>query len=239
MTRIYLSNSLQCGQDLTLDPVITHRLTHVLRLNNGDCFTVFNGNGGEFQAKIIALKKNSCEIKIGKFSDKNLESPLKIHLGQVISRGEKMDYTIQKATELGITTITPLFSEHCNVQLGLDRLRKRIEHWQITAITACEQCGRCLIPKIFPAQNLNDWLHSPLSLTRIMLNNCGIHSLKNIKLEQEITLLVGPEGGFSSEEITIAQKNNFISIKLGPRILRTETAALAAISALQILEGDW
>lgn len=240
MIRIYIDTPLQCGQTLALNVDITHRILHVLRLKTGDQLILFNNTGGEFQATITAIKKNHGSVIIEKFIEKNLESPLHIHLGQVISRGEKMDYTIQKATELGVTAITPLFSEHCNVQLDEKRLAKRLEHWQATAIAASEQCGRCFIPKIFPAQNLSNWIGQNTSDLRIVLDHCTTNKLKNIATtSNNVALLIGPEGGLSNNEISLAQQNNFIAVQLGPRILRTETAALAAISALQILMGDW
>jgi len=239
MTRIYVDTPLHCGQNLNLSAAITHRILRVLRLKIGDQLTLFNSTNGEFQTTITAIKKNHCGVIVEKFIEKNLESPLRIHLGQVISRGEKMDYTIQKATELGVTTITPLFSEHCNVKLDTERTAKRLEHWQATAIAASEQCGRCFIPKIFPAENLEQWLTAAHPETCIILDHCSPNKIKNIPLTNEIVLLVGPEGGFSDNEILIAEQNNFIPMQLGPRILRTETAALAAISALQVLQGDW
>jgi len=239
MIRIYFDAEWQCGQELILSAVVTHRILHVLRLKAGDRLVLFNSADGEFQAAITAIKKNSCSVAIEKFIQKNVESPLRIHLGQAISRGEKMDYTIQKATELGVTAITPLFSEHCNVKLDEERVAKRLEHWQATAIAASEQSGRCFIPKIFPAENLEQWLPKAPSGTRIILDHRSPNQIKNILLTNEITLLVGPEGGFSDNEILLAKQNNFIPVQLGPRILRTETAALAAISALQVLQGDW
>lgn len=239
MIRIYFNAEWKCGQELILSAAITHRILHVLRLKIGDQLILFHGADGEFQATITAMKKNSCTVTIEKFIPKNIESPLHIHLGQVISRGEKMDYTIQKATELGVTAITPLFSEHCNVRLNEERTTKRLEHWQATAIAASEQCGRCFIPKIFPAENLEEWLQKALPGTRIILDHRSPNKIKNISLTNEIVLLVGPEGGFSDHEILLAKQNNFIPVQLGPRILRTETAALAAISALQTLKGDW
>lgn len=240
MTRLYINTPLQCGQTLALNADITHRILHVLRLKTGDQLILFNNTGGEFQTTIATIKKNNCSVTIEKFIEKNLESPLHIHLGQVISRGEKMDYTIQKATELGVAAITPLFSEHCNVQLDEKRLTKRLEHWQATAIAACEQCGRCFIPKIFPAQKLSNWFGQNTSGLRIMLDHRATNKLKNIAPKSpNVTLLIGPEGGLSNSEILLAQQNNFVAVQLGPRILRTETAALAAISALQVLMGDW
>ncbi len=239
MVRIYFDSEWQCGQELILNTAITHRILHVLRLKVGDQLALFNSVDGEFQATITAIKKNNCSVAIENFIPKNVESPLCIHLGQVIARGEKMDYTIQKATELGISAITPLFSEYCNVKLDAERTTKRLEHWQATAIAASEQCGRCFIPKIFPAENLEQWLTATHPKTRIILDHRSPNQIKNIPLTNEMVLLVGPEGGFSDNEILLAEQNNFIPVQLGPRILRTETAALAALSALQTLKGDW
>jgi len=239
MSRIYYPAQLQVDQIVVLNSTTTHRLLHVLRLKTEDKFFLFNNTGHEFQAIITTIKKNHCEVLIEKTTPKNHESPLNLHLGQVLARGEKMDYIIQKATELGASSITPLFSEHCNVQLEGKRLINRLEHWRLTAIAACEQCGRCVLPRVMEAQTLTAWLMLKRPGLCIVLDHCATQRLTSQTFTNEIFLLVGPEGGFSDDELTIAQKHGFIATKLGPRILRTETAALAAISALQALTGDF
>lgn len=195
--------------------------------------------GGEYIAKLIAIDKKTARIHIEKFQAGILESPLKIHLGQSIARGEKMDFIVQKAVELGVSEITPLFSEFCNVRLEQERSTKRISHWQEIAIHAAEQCGRCIVPKINITQNLKSWAEQVTAELKLVLSPIANQSLQTIKTTTHSTaILIGPEGGLSEKEISFAVQCNFISVKLGPRVLRTETAALVAASILQAKIGD-
>lgn len=245
LTRIFYPYKIDINTDIVLDTKASNHLLRVLRLEIDASLTLFNGDGGEFFAKISAIKNHCAVVKIIEFISKTVESPLKIHLAQGIGRGEKMDYVIQKAVELGVYQITPLFTEYCNVKLNEERAEKKISHWQPIIISACEQSGRNYLPKIAAPQNLINWLeHDVISENKnplkIILDPSASSSLTDIyNNHSEVTILVGPEGGLSANEIELAKKHNFIGIKLGPRILRTETAALAAISALQTKFGDF
>ncbi|EKE01168.1 MAG: hypothetical protein ACD_21C00200G0001 [uncultured bacterium] len=200
---------------------------------------VFNDSGGEFHSVIASIRKNLAIVTIGNFIERHNESPLQIHLGQGISRGEKMDFTIQKAVELGVNSITPLFTEHCNIKLKDERLENRMRHWQEVAISAAGQSGRCYVPKILPARSLEDWLTTTSDLC-LVLDPEASGKIAAIKEQPRCaTILVGPEGGLSDKELVLAKKNKFAPIRLGPRILRTETAALTMISVLQSKWGDF
>jgi len=234
--RIYTANNLEPNCKIILNIPASKHILHVLRLKLGSSLILFNGAGGEYNAELYAIDKQKAIIQVQEFVNKQSESPLKIHLAQGISRGEKMDYTIQKAVELGVHKITPLFTERCNIKLSGERLQKRISHWQAIAISACEQSGRTYIPKIEYAKDLATWLnqdHSGLCLT---LYHKVTQSIANLKPSSAINILIGPEGGLSDYEINLTTQHNFTPIHFGPRILRTETAALAAIS---ILQGRW
>ena len=168
----------------------------------------------------------------------NVESPLFIELGQVISRGDKMEFTIQKAVELGISKITPLYSSRCGVKLDDKRKDKKVEQWQKIAISACEQCGRNVVPKVGEITNIDDWYSKDPEALSLTLDPKASIKLSEIKLKSKLRLLIGPEGGLDDSEIQKASENNFVGVTLGPRILRTETAALAALSILGCTFGD-
>lgn len=239
LPRIFVATKLIPKQEIILDTNVSNHLLQVLRLKVNDPLKIFNDSGGEFSAIITAINKHHATVLIKEFVQCNRESPLQIHLGQGISRGEKMDFTIQKAVELGVNTITPLFTEHCNVKLKNERLENRLRHWHGVAISAAEQSGRCYVSKILPTQTLGDWFTTTTSLC-LVLDHRATNNLSDIKERpSSATLLIGPEGGLSDKEIIFAKQNNFLPVKLGPRILRTETAALAAISVLQAKWGDF
>lgn len=238
--RIFISAELKSKQEIILDINSSNHLLRVLRLKINDSLIIFNNSDVEFHANIISIDKNRAVVVfINEFVKCSRESPLQIHLGQGISRGEKMDFTVQKAVELGVNIITPLFTEHCNVKLKDERLENRIRHWQGVAISASEQSGRCFVANILLPQNLKDWLSKATGL-RLVLDPYSNTMLSDIKEKPEcVTLLIGPEGGLSDREIALAAQKNFLPINLGPRILRTETAGLAAISVLQAKWGDF
>ena len=245
ISRIYIPTAIneKDNSEIVLDGSTSNYLINVLRLQIGNSLILFDGKiKGEFNAEIIALANKKVVVKISKFISQNKESPLLIHLAQGISRGEKMDYTIQKAVELGVNSITPLFTEYCNVKLLGDRLDNRLAHWQKIAISACEQSGRCIVPKILPAEHINHWLQSSMPRGEcIFLDHRAKQSFKDKtqnKSFNEYTLIIGPEGGLSEEERQKLKQHNFNGVKLGPRVLRTETAALVAISVIQNLYGD-
>jgi 16S rRNA (uracil1498-N3)-methyltransferase len=238
--RIFQAVPLKLNTEICLDEPAREYVRTVLRLPLGAMVTLFNGLGGEFQAKVTAITRQAITLRIETFIDRASESPLAIHLGQAISRGDRMDYTIQKSVELGVSDITPLFTERCNVHLSNERLQKRMRHWQGIIASACEQSGRNRLPILHTPQRLSDWLGLVTADLCLVLNP---HA-SQIKQIQQLTpaslaLLIGPEGGLSEVEINMALQERFQGLRLGPRILRTETAALAAISILQCWWGDF
>ena len=227
---------------MILDADISHRLHNVLRLPKGSSVILFNGDGHEYPGTIVETKANAVRINLLDCIQKDYESPLKIHLGQVISKGERMDFVIQKATELGVFAIHPLFSERCVVHLKNERLEKKIEHWQKIAIHAAEQSGRGVVPAIKNPISLTEWLHAQEIKEipyRFFLDPNAAHTLQSIEVLGLVALLIGPEGGLTEAEIEHANKMQFKGLRLGKRILRTETAALAALTALQCKAGDF
>ena len=237
--RIYTSASLRVGTDIELDAGAARHLTSVLRMTPGQAITLFNGQGGEYSAQLTQAKKGRASAKISGFTDSNKESPLDLHLAIGISRGERMDWIVQKATELGVTEITPLFTSRCEVKLSGERLQKRLTHWQQVAISACEQSQRNTIPVINAPINLDDWLQCCTADVRLVLHHRTDQRLADIAPNSnQIALLIGPEGGLSEVEIAQALATNHQALALGPRVLRTETAPLAAISIIQSLWGD-
>lgn len=239
LTRIYHSTSLTAGDRAELSNSAANHVTRVLRLSVGAPLILFNGEGGEFPATIEILDRKSVTVRLGEFNPRERESPLTIWLAQGISRGERMDYTVQKAVEMGVSRIIPVFTEHCGVQLDEERIKKRLRHWQGVAISACEQCGRNRIPHIAPPAKLSEWLMEPVNGLRLVLDPDAEYSLPQIPSPNgRITLLVGPEGGLSAQELELAKQAGHVGLRLGPRILRTETAAVAALAAAQALWGD-
>jgi len=237
--RIYCASKLKPNSKVTLGVKVSNHILHVLRLKLGSPLILFDGIGGEYDAQLFAIDKLRVIAKVEEFISREAESPLRIYLGQGISRGEKMDYIIQKAVELGVYKITPLFTEYCNVKLSGERLQKRLQHWQSIAISACEQSGRNRIPSIDCAQNLPTWITQRKSDISLTLYHRANQTLAHLPRKiNTVTILVGPEGGLSDHEMEFTQRYNFVPICFGPRILRTETAALTAISILQSKWGD-
>jgi 16S rRNA (uracil1498-N3)-methyltransferase len=238
--RIHHPAPLTSGGHAELSDAAANHVAKVLRLPVGAPLILFNGEGGEFAAVINAIDKRRVTVDIGAFHDTEREPPLPLWLAQGISRGERMDYTLQKAVELGVSRIIPLFTEHCGVQLSGERLEKRIQHWEGVVISACEQCGRNRIPQIMSPAKLAQWLAAPGEGLRLVLDPEADHSLAQIPTPTgPITLLIGPEGGLSDQEVALAKAAGYVGLRLGPRILRTETAAVAALAALLGAWGDF
>jgi 16S rRNA (uracil1498-N3)-methyltransferase len=240
--RIYQASQLNLNETVKLSDDAFGHLIRVLRLTTGDLITLFNGEeAAQFQAKITEVnKKNASVVILDKVIIEN-ESPVNIHLGQGISRGDRMDFTLQKSVELGVNTITPLFTERCGVKLSGERLEKKRQQWQKIVVSACEQSGRCFVPKVTQPILLSDWIAQETSALKINLHPKAEHSIMGLPIENSgnrVRLLIGPEGGLSDEEITQANQADFHDVLLGPRVLRTETAALTAITALQCRYGD-
>lgn len=236
---IFQPSELSLNTPVLLSDDAAGHIGRVLRMQQGDHVSLFNGEGGEYFCELTEVGKKSVTATPIEFKDVNVESPLKIHLGQGISRGDKMDFTIQKSVELGITEITPIFSQRCGVKLSGDRLQKKHQQWQKIAIAAAEQSGRNFVPVVHPPIDIKEWLEQASDAIKLTLHPRAEHSIKTIQVPSEgVRFLVGPEGGFTDEEINIAKQQAFVDIRLGPRVLRTETAALTVLSALQLQFGD-
>lgn len=238
VSRFYLAAPLAQGEQL-LDGDLAHYIGRVLRLGPGSSVQLFNGSGEEWPGKVLEINKRQVRLVLAAPVTGIPESPLHIHLGQAISRGERMDWAIQKAVELGVTQITPLFTERCEVRLQGERADKRQQHWQQIAISACEQCGRSSVPQIRSPVVLADWLAELNTELKLVLHHRTDQDLRNLPTPGSLGLLIGPEGGLSSDEIGLAETTGFQAARFGPRILRTETAPVVALSIVQQLWGDF
>jgi 16S rRNA (uracil1498-N3)-methyltransferase len=239
--RVYSKQDLALGDEVTLDSSASQHLAKVLRMQAGERVAVFNGQGGEYVGPITSATKSAVTVKPDEFLERNVESPLQITLLQGVSRGERMDYTIQKAVELGVTAIRPLFTERTVVRLKGERLEKRMEHWRAVIASACEQCGRCTVPEVLPALEFGKYLDQRDvndQVKSLLLNPVGAAPLSELRGADKIELLIGPEGGLNDQEISEALSAGFSSVLLGPRVLRTETAGVVALSVLQATLGD-
>lgn len=237
--RVYTTQFLQTDSLLELNPQASHYLLHVLRLKLGRPVILFNGMGGEYRGKVETLEKNRSFIYIETYTNIERESPLNIELAIGISRGDRMDWVLQKATELGVKTITPLITERTEVKLHGERAEKKLNHWRQTIISACEQCQRNRLPVLQEPQLLPSFAIQADADLKLVLHHRANRSLTDYEKPSSILLLVGPEGGLSEEEIQMAGQQNFASVMVGPRVLRTETAPLVAMSIAQSLWGDF
>lgn len=240
--RFYTCQPLATGAELMPEPGLCRRLGQVLRLERGAEVTLFNGDGREYQASILDIRAKDCRMLVGAASGPEPAPLLDIHLGLGISKGERLDFALQKATELGVGRVSPLRCQHQPVRLDRAQLQKKEAHWRGILISASEQSGRRLLPELLPTLQINDWLEQETESLRLLLDPKADHCLDQIptpKAGQPIRLLVGPEGGLSEEEIHLARAQGFVGIRLGPRVLRTETAPLAALAAMQMLWGDF
>ena len=239
INRIFVDAPLAPAASLELPPEQTHHLARVLRARVGQKVNLFNGTGGYFVAEITAIQKRSLSVQLLEHVPDPAAGSKSIHLAQCISRGSHMDYTIQKATELGVAGITPLFSENGNVRLSGQALEKKRMHWRQVMISACEQCGRNRLPDLAAPVAFADWIVSGGPGTRLLLHPAATMSLAALKPDPaSVTIISGPEGGLSEAETDLAQQQGCVAVNLGPRVLRTETAALAAVSIAQALWGD-
>jgi 16S rRNA (uracil1498-N3)-methyltransferase len=237
--RIFTEQNLLSGQQIELEESASHHLSKVLRMQAGRELILFNGAGGEFAATIQEVTKKHLVVSVQKHTIDNRESPLELELAIGISRGERFEWVLQKATELGVTKITPLITERTEVKVNGDRQEKMHDRWQQILISACEQSQRNLLPTLNPPTQITDWLPQVNSDLRFVLHHRDSKTLPAEQKPQSVTLLIGPEGGLSEREITHALEQNFKALTLGPRVLRTETAPLAAISLVQYLWGDF
>ncbi len=240
-SRFYCPDELDTVQEVALPEQAAHHASRVLRLKVGEQVTLFNGGGGEYDATIASMGKQGVTVNIRARRDRECESPLDITLVQAISSGEKMDFTLQKAVELGVKSIQPVISSRSVVRLEGERAEKRVQHWQNVVISACEQSGRNRVPLVGQIMSLNQWLGKSNDATvKMMLSPRATSRFCELPAPAgKVLFLVGPEGGLSDTEEDAAVVCGFAAVKLGARILRTETAALAAISAMQTLWGDF
>jgi len=236
--RIYKNGELITGQTIELDLNASRHVCKVLRLDNGADLLLFNGKGKSARAILKSTSAKAVQVEIISEISEKTESPLQIHLGLGISKGDRMDYAIQKAVEVGVHSITPLRTEHTVVRLDQKRTEKKLNHWQGIILSACEQCGRATLPTLNSVLTLDKWLthNSPC---KIVFDTESEQTLSQLDKVEMVSVLIGPEGGLSAKEISQANTNDFHSIKLGPRILRTETAVVSGCSALQTIWGDY
>lgn len=239
LSRLYSHIALSADSEIHADATVSHYVRDVLRLRKGDAVRLFDGCGGEYESTVLEASRQAVRLAVGVRHERHSESPLHTELGLGISRGERMDYAIQKAVELGVTRIVPLSTEHAVVRLSGDKRIQRREHWQKIAIAACEQSGRCRVPEIAEPVDLPLWLARQSGL-RLYCDPRAAQGLLQLAApdDNRVTLLSGPEGGFAEDERVLAQNCGFLPVKLGPRVLRTETAALAILAAAQMLWGD-
>ena len=238
--RFFCPVALLTGSTFDLPPDAARHACRVLRLSEGDEVTLFDGAGGEFAGMIVAIARDKVTVTLGDRLGVERESPLAVTLVQALQTGDKMDMTVQKAVELGVASIVPVASRRSVLKLEGERAVRRVAHWRAVAVSACEQCGRNRIPEIRPMMKLTDWCAEPTEMLKLNLHpraNFGISQLSNIPA-QGVRLLIGSEGGLSAQEIEMTEQQQFQSVLLGKRILRTETAALTAITALQVCFGD-
>ncbi len=237
--RIYHPEALAPHSRVALDANAARHVGRVLRLGPGDALILFDGSGGDYPATIIELGKRELIVECAERRENECESPLTITLAQGVSKGERMDYTIQKAVELGVTRIIPLNTERSVVNLKGERLQKKLEHWRGVITSACEQCGRNTLPELLPLLSLHEWLQQPLNGTGLLLDHRAESGVSELQLAGHVcTLLVGPEGGLAEREREAAVAAGYQGMRLGPRVLRTETAALTAMAAIQSRWGD-
>ena len=236
--RIHTPEPLAPGEH-TLAGNAAHHAGTVLRMGAGDRVVLFNGDGLDYPGEILEAGRKRLRVRVESPQDPGTESPLSITLGQVMSRGDRMDYAIQKATEMGVTAIQPLDSARCEVKLNPERERKRLKNWQQVAVSAAEQCGRARIPVVHTPLKLNDWLAACDQEARLVLHHEGQPPLHQSPAPTTVALLVGPEGGLDDDELNTATETGFTPLALGPRVLRTETAPVAAIGLCQWLWGDF
>ena len=240
LTRAYVGAALESGARLVLSGSAAGHLTRVLRLRPGAALTVFNGEGGEYAASIERVQGGEVTVVVGEHRPLERESPFPLTLAQGVSRGERMDLVVQKATELGVSRLVPVLTEHSIVRLDEERSDRKSSHWRAIAIAACEQCGRNRLPEVALPAQLREFLRQPPGESaRLLLSPAATRRIEDVpRPASGVTVLIGPEGGLSAEEQADAHAAGFTAVNLGPRVLRTETAAIAALTLLQRQFGD-
>ena len=232
MPRFFIEAELAVDTTIELTETVFHHWVKVLRAQVGEQAILFNGQGGEYLVELTEVAKKSASVVIQSFNADNRTPKFKALLGQVMSKGDRMDYAIQKAVELGVSEIQLLTSERCEMRLKYDRDQKKLDHWQGVAIAACEQCGLNIVPKILAPLSLEQWLNTDLPTTKLVLapNKDEVNVLKDAT--PNFALLIGPEGGLSEAEIELSNTKGFVNWCIGERVLRTETAPVVALSIL-------
>jgi 16S rRNA (uracil1498-N3)-methyltransferase len=239
VSRLYVPQSLSPNTEVVLDDNSAHYIRTVLRLKKDDPIIAFNGKGGEYVCKFGEVSRKTVSLKVNTWLNSSVESPLQITLGLGVSRGDRMDLSVQKAVELGVSQITPIMTERCVVQLKGEKQQLRLQHWQKIVQHAAEQSGRTVLPELTAVTAIQNWVGNQRGL-KIFLDPYSESSLTQLQPDnKKVTLLTGPEGGFTDQERCIAKAAGFIPVRLGSRILRTETAAIAALVAVQTLWGDF
>ncbi|APE30919.1 16S rRNA (uracil(1498)-N(3))-methyltransferase [Halomonas aestuarii] len=236
--RIHVAADFHVGGDVVLPEGPARHVARVLRLGEGAELRLFDGAGQEARAVIVEASRKRVVARLEALERGRGESPLSVHLGQAISKGDRMDYAIQKAVELGVAAITPLYTDHGDVRLKGEREAKKLAHWQAVAASACEQCGRATLPPVHPPTGLADWLAGRDEALRLVLHPGTDGALAEAEAPATAALLIGPEGGLAEAEVEAARGAGFAPLALGPRVLRTETAPVVALSLLQYRFGD-
>ncbi len=239
--RIYTAQELTVGAEILLPEQAGEHAVRVLRLERGHPLILINGDGHEYEAELASRAKRAVTAIIKQVRAVDREATLSITLAQSIARGEKMDWILQKATELGVSRIVPLITERTEVKLDEERAERRMAHWDSVIESACEQCGRTTLPVLSPPQRIDRWLTAldfgGMRLAMIPGGETTVHELPS--MQAGVMVVVGPEGGLSEQDVAMLRQGDFVGLKLGPRILRTETAGVAVIAALQALYGDF
>lgn len=232
MNRFYIETELNIGNTIELTESVFHHWVRVLRAKVQEQAIFFNGNGGEYRVTLTEINKKNAFVSVDHFEEIDRTAPFKVILGQVMSKGDRMDYAIQKATELGVTTIQLLTSDRCEMRLKYDRDQKKLDHWQSVAVAACEQCGMNIVPKVLAPISIEEWIQTDLPISRFVM--APNKDQKNVLLDAqpELALLIGPEGGLSESEIGLSNQHGFVNWCIGDRVLRTETAPVVALSIL-------
>ena len=238
LTRTFIDAPLAVGRHVALDEAATAHLVRVLRLGLGDAIVLFNGDGHDYEARITAVAKRGAEAEVMSHRAIDNESPLRIVLAQALARGEKMDWVLQKATELGVAEIVPLVTQRSEVKLDAERSEKRLQHWRGVIASACEQSGRARLPALHAPVALSDWLARAGTERVLYLDPQAESGLRELGAEIGYALVIGPEGGLGDRDLQALRAAGARGVRLGPRVLRTETAGIAAIAALQALFGD-
>jgi 16S rRNA (uracil1498-N3)-methyltransferase len=238
--RVYHPENLQVGRDVTLNRAASHHLARVLRVAAGDAVVLFDGRGGEYRGVVRSNERDAVRVRSEAYDAVERESALRVGLAQVISSGERMDFTVQKAVELGVAWIQPLTARRGKVRLKDERAERRTSHWQRIVVAACEQCGRNRVPSVRPIADLTQWLGTITGAgTRLILQPGAEQRFAQIApIDSEVIVLAGGESGFADEDVEAALLSGFAPVRLGPRTLRTETAGLAGLAAMQALWGD-